>query len=251
MTERVYGIHAVEALLRGDVERVERLLVQTERDDARIAALLDLARAAKVPVEICARRQLDRLTQDGRHQGVVAETAQAELGSEAELELRLPAMRQPLLMLALDGVMDPRNLGACLRCADAAGVDAVLLPKRRSAPVSEVARKAASGAAETLFIVQVSNLVRRLEWLKQQGLWVVGAAGDAAAVWNAADLSRPTVLVLGGEGKGLRELTRKTCDQLVSIPMRGGVSSLNVSVATGILLFEAVRQRGGAVPNQP
>jgi 23S rRNA (guanosine2251-2'-O)-methyltransferase len=174
---------------------------------------------------------------------VVAETAQAELGSEAELELRFASLPQPYLLLALDGVMDPRNLGACLRSADAAGVGAVLLPKSRSAPLSEVARKAASGAAESLFIVAVSNLVRRLEWLKKQGLWVVGAAGDGDVSWSAADLSGPTVLVLGGEGKGLRELTRKTCDQLVSIPMRGGVSSLNVSVATGIVLFEAVRQR--------
>ena len=123
------------------------------------------------------------------------------------------------------------------------GVGAVLLPKSRTAPLSEVARKSASGAAESLFVVQVSNLVRRLEWLKRQGVWVVGAAGDADVSWDAADLTRPTVLVLGGEGKGLRDLTRKTCDQLVSLPMRGAVSSLNVSVATGILLFEAVRQR--------
>jgi len=117
------------------------------------------------------------------------------------------------------------------------------LPKSRTAPLSEVARKSASGGVESLFLVQVSNLVRRLEWLKRQGVWVVGAAGDADVAWDAADLTRPTVLVLGGEGKGLRDLTRKTCDQLVSVPMRGAVSSLNVSVATGILLFEAVRQR--------
>ena len=250
MTERVHGIHAVEALLRADVERVERLLVQTDRNDARVETILELARAAKVPIENCPRRQLDRLTHDARHQGIVAETRAAEFGSEAELELRLPALPQPLLLLALDSVMDPRNLGACLRSADAAGVGAVLLPKRRSAPVSEVARKAASGAAESLFIVHVSNLVRRLEWLKAQGLWVVGAAGDAPASFRSADLSRPTVLVLGGEGKGLRELTRKTCDQLVSIPMRGSVASLNVSVATGILLFEALRQRDWA-SNRP
>lgn len=242
-TEQVFGIHAVEAVLRSDAERVRRLFVQTDRRDPRMTAILQLATAAKVPVENCDRTKLDRMTHNGRHQGIVAETARAELGSETELELRLPALPQPLLLLALDGVMDPRNLGACLRSADAAGVGAVLLPKSRSAPLSEVARKSASGAAESLFIVSVSNLVRRLEWLKQQGLWVVGAAGEAADVWSAADFRRPTVLVLGGEGKGLRELTRRTCDQLVSVPMRGAVSSLNVSVATGILLFEAVRQR--------
>ena len=239
----MFGIHAVEALLRRDPQRVRRLLVQRERDDTRIQTLLKLAADANLPVESCPRQQLDRMTHDARHQGVVAQTTAAELGSEAELELRLPSLPQPHLLLALDGVMDPRNLGACLRSADAAGVGAVLLPKSRSAPLSDVARKAASGAAESLFIVAVSNLVRRLEWLKQQGLWVVGAAGDAPLAWSEADLCRPTVLVLGGEGKGLRDLTRKTCDQLVSMPMSGGVSSLNVAVATGILLFEAVRQR--------
>ncbi len=245
-TEQVFGIHAVEAVLRSDAERVRRLFAQTDRRDPRMTAILQLAAAAKVPVENCDRTKLDRMTHNGRHQGIVAETAQAELGSETELELRLPSLPQPLLLLALDGVMDPRNLGACLRSADAAGVGAVLLPKSRSAPLSEVARKSASGAAESLFIVSVSNLVRRLEWLKQQGLWVVGAAGEATDAWSAADFSRPTVLVLGGEGKGLRELTRKTCDQLISLPMAGAVSSLNVSVATGILLFEAVRQRNAA-----
>jgi 23S rRNA (guanosine2251-2'-O)-methyltransferase len=243
VTEQVFGIHAVEALLRSDARRVQRLFVQTDRGDQRIQTILKLASEANVTVEVCPRHRLDRLTHDARHQGVVAETETAELGSEAELELRLPSLAQPPLLLALDGVMDPRNLGACLRSADAAGVGAVLLPKSRSAPLSDVARKAASGAAESLFIVAVSNLVRRLEWLKQHGLWVVGAAGDADVAWSDADLRRPTVLVLGGEGKGLRELTRKTCDQLVSIPMKGGVSSLNVSVATGILLFEALRQR--------
>jgi 23S rRNA (guanosine2251-2'-O)-methyltransferase len=243
VTEQVFGIHAVEALLRDDPARVRRLFVLAEREDERVRSIVGLAEAAKVAIEVCARRQLDRLTHNGRHQGVMADTAQAELGSEAELELRFDSLPKPYLLLALDGVMDPRNLGACLRSAEAAGVGAVLLPKSRSAPLSEVARKAASGAAESLFIVAVSNLVRRLEWLKKQGLWVVGAAGDGEVSWSAADLAGPTVLVLGGEGKGLRELTRKTCDQLVCIPMHGTVSSLNVSVATGVLLFEAVRQR--------
>jgi 23S rRNA (guanosine2251-2'-O)-methyltransferase len=246
MTDQVYGIHAVTALLRSDPGRAQRLLVQADRKDERIEAVLAVARECGVAIESCPRRQLDRLTNGGIHQGVVVIAEAVEFGSETELELRLPDLPQPLLLLALDGVMDPRNLGACLRNADAAGVGAVLLPKRRSAPVSEVARKAASGAAETLFIVMVTNLVRRLEWLKQQGLWVVGAAGDTPMQWTAADLRRPTVLVLGGEGKGLRELTRKTCDQLVSIPMHGRVPSLNVAVATGILLFEAVRQRESA-----
>jgi len=241
--EYVYGIHAVTALLRGDPQRAQRLLVQTDRSDTRAEAVVALASEIGLPIDRCARKQLDRLTRGGLHQGVVAAAEAVEPGSETELELRFPHLPQPALVLALDGVMDPRNLGACLRNADAAGVGAVLLPKRRSAPLSEVARKTASGAAESLFIVMVTNLVRRLEWLKEQGVWVVGAAGEAKLSWTAADLRRPTALVLGGEGKGLRELTRKTCDQLVSIPMRGQASSLNVAVATGILLFEAIRQR--------
>jgi 23S rRNA (guanosine2251-2'-O)-methyltransferase len=248
VTERVFGIHAVEALLRSDPGRVVRLCVQAERADARIDAIVSLAEAAKIAVVTQPRKQLDRATRDARHQGVVAETQTADLASEAEFELRWPMLPAPHLLLALDGVTDPRNLGACLRSADAAGVGAVLLPKSRSAPLSEVARKAASGAAESLFVVAVSNLVRRLQWLKQRDVWVVGAAGDGDLAWDAVDLTRPTVLVLGGEGKGLRDLTRKTCDQLVSIPMRGSVSSLNVSVATGVLLFEAVRQRADKAP---
>jgi 23S rRNA (guanosine2251-2'-O)-methyltransferase len=244
--EYVYGIHAVTALLRSDPQRAQRLLVQADRTDARVAGVVALARDIGLPVDSCARKQLDRLTHGGIHQGIVAAAEAAEPGSETELELRWPQLPQPALVLALDGVMDPRNLGACLRNADAAGAHAVLLPKRRTAPLSEVARKAASGAAESLFIVMVSNLVRRLEWLKEQGVWVVGAAGDAPMTWTAPDLRRPTALVLGGEGKGLRELTRRTCDQLVSIPMLGQAGSLNVAVATGILLFEAIRQR--AIP---
>ena len=186
--EQVFGIHAVEAVLRNDAQRVRRLFVQADRRDARMTTILELAAASGVSVESCERSRLDRMTHNGRHQGIVAETAQGELGSETELELRWPSLPQPLLLLALDGVMDPRNLGACLRSADAAGVGAVLLPKSRTAPLSEVARKSASGAAESLFIVLVSNLVRRLEWLKQQGVWVVGAAGDAPDTWSAADL---------------------------------------------------------------
>jgi 23S rRNA (guanosine2251-2'-O)-methyltransferase len=153
-------------------------------------------------------------------------------------------MRKPVLFLVLDGISDPRNLGACLRSANAAGVDAVLLPRRRSAPVNAAALKTAAGGAEGLLLVEVANLARRLEWLKAQGIWVVGAAADAEEDWTRADLRGNCAIVLGGEGEGMRALTRKSCDQLVRLPMRGSVQSLNVSVAGGILLFEAVRQRG-------
>ena len=247
MTGHVFGFHAVEALLRNDPARVEHLLLQRERSDARIAALEQLAAAAGIAVEHRPRRQLERMTRGAAHQGVVAVVADAApIGSETELELRWPSLPQPPLLLALDGVTDPRNLGACLRSADAAGVAAVLLPQRRTAPLSDVAKKSASGAAEALFIVAVTNLVRRLEWLKRQGAWVVGAVGGTGLTYTDVDWTRPLVLVVGGEQKGLRELTRKTCDELVAIPMHGQVASLNVAVATGILLFEGVRQRRAA-----
>jgi 23S rRNA (guanosine2251-2'-O)-methyltransferase len=244
MTETVYGLHAVEALLAREPGRVRRLLLLEGRDDARIRQIVTAARAQGVPLDPAGRRELDRLAQGGRHQGVVALCSSLVLGSEAELELRWPTFSLPHLLLVLDGVMDPRNLGACLRSAEAAGVQAVLLPKRHSAPVSEVARKAASGAAESLFIVQVTNLARRLEWLKAQGVWLIGAAGDAPVRWSEIDFRKSVTVVVGGEEKGLRALTRASCDELAAIPMHGAVASLNVSVATGILLFEAVRQRG-------
>jgi 23S rRNA (guanosine2251-2'-O)-methyltransferase len=244
MTERVYGLHAVEALLASDPERVQTLYVLEGRVDARLGAIVANAGAAGIPVERRQRRALDRMVDGGRHQGVIAACRAATLGSEAELELRWPTFSSPQFLLVLDGIMDPRNLGACLRSADAAGVQAVLIPKHRSAPLSDAARKTASGAAESLFIVEVTNLVRRLEWLKGQGVWIVGAAGESAATWTDVDYRKPVALVMGGEESGLRALTRATCDELAAIPMRGRVSSLNVSVATGILLYEILRQRG-------
>jgi 23S rRNA (guanosine2251-2'-O)-methyltransferase len=243
MQEKVFGLHAVAALLDNAADRVQRLLVLDGRVDGPVQRLLARAETVGIPVERTSRRALDRAAGAGRHQGVLALCSEAMLASEAELELRWPLLPDPKLLLILDGVMDPRNLGACLRSASAAGASAVLLPKRRSAPLSDVARKTASGAAESLFIVSVSNLARRLEWLKAQGIWLVGAAGDARIAWSAIDFTKPVALVLGSEDKGMRALTRATCDELAAIPMTGPVTSLNVSVAAGVLLFEAVRQR--------
>jgi 23S rRNA (guanosine2251-2'-O)-methyltransferase len=237
----VYGLHAVAGVLERSPERIRVLYVQRGGDDKR-RELADLAKAAGVRVELVDGRRLDRRV-DGAHQGVVAECHDLTLAGEVDLEAAWPGMEAPRLLLALDGVQDPRNLGACLRTAGAAGVQAVLLPKRKTAPLSAVALKAAAGVAEGLFIVEVSNLVRRLEWLKTQGAWVIGAAGEAPETVFQADLTADTVLVLGGEGAGLRRLTRDTCDKLVRIPMAADVESLNVSVAAGILLFEAIRQR--------
>jgi 23S rRNA (guanosine2251-2'-O)-methyltransferase len=147
------------------------------------------------------------------------------------------------LILILDGITDPRNLGACLRTANAVGVDAIIMPKRNSAPLSQVVLKTAQGGAEDLFLVQVTNLARTISWLQSQGVWILGADGDGGIAWDTMDSQGPTALVMGSEGKGLRRLTRSLCDHLVSIPMLGSVESLNVSVATGVLLYEVVRQR--------
>ncbi|MDP6375281.1 MAG: 23S rRNA (guanosine(2251)-2'-O)-methyltransferase RlmB [Pseudomonadales bacterium] len=241
----VAGLHAVIALLEEQPERVRELWVHSGRDDARMQRVVQLAREAGVRIEKVSRKRLDKLSSS--HQGVVAQCHPLTLAAEAELELRWQGLASPRLLLALDGISDPRNLGACLRSAEAAGVQAVLLPRRRAAPLNDAALKAAAGAAERLLLVEVANLARRLDWLKSEGIWVVGAAGEAEIPWNGADLATDVALVMGSEGRGLRELTRKKCDVLVSIPMSGAVGSLNVSVATGILLFEAVRQRRAAL----
>jgi 23S rRNA (guanosine2251-2'-O)-methyltransferase len=237
----VFGIHAVQAALENTPERVRAVYVRRGREEKK-QILVELAKAAGIRVEFVDARWLDRRA-DGVHQGVVADCHDIELADEAALEASWSELAQPRLLLALDGIQDPRNLGACLRSARAAGVQAVLLPKRKSAPLSAAALKTAAGAAEGLFIVEVSNLARRLDWLKAQGAWVIGAAGEADRTVFECDLTSDTVLVMGGEDKGLRRLTRDKCDSLVRIPIAAEVESLNVSVATGILLFEAIRQR--------
>lgn len=238
----IFGLHAVEAALATAPERIRVLYVQKGRD-GRKQSLVDRARAAGVRVSFVDRAWLDRKADGAVHQGVLAESQSLAPADEKALEAAWAELPGPRLLLALDGVQDPRNLGACLRSAAAAGVQAVLLPKRNSAPLSAAALKTAAGAAEVLLIVSVANLARRLDWLRSQGAWVIGAAGDAGSSWFDADFTSDVVLVLGGEEKGLKRLTREKCDRLVRIPMAAGVESLNVSVAAGILLFEAVRQR--------
>lgn len=244
---QVYGLHAVTALLERDPGRVRVLYVQRGRRDRRVGALLEAARAGGVRVESAERAWLDRRA-SGRHQGVVAECHELAPADEHELEARWPELAEPRFLLVLDGVTDPRNLGACLRSANAAGVQAVLLPRRRSAPLNEAALKAAAGGAEGLLVVEVGNLARRLAWLKEQGVWIIGATDDGDLDWNQADLTESCALVVGSEGSGMRALTRKLCDRCVRIPMLGSVASLNVSVAAGVLLYEVVRQRGTPPP---
>ncbi|MDQ5908693.1 MAG: rRNA (guanosine-2-O-)-methyltransferase RlmB [Pseudomonadota bacterium] len=247
MTEElIHGLHAVTAALEYEADQVRGLWVERQRRDGRIQALLDIASRQGVVVHPVDRAELDRLTGGARHQGVVARLAlrQRTLG-EADLPTLLAAVEGPLLLLVLDGVQDPHNLGACLRSAAAAGVHAVIAPADRSASLNATVRKVACGAAEIVPFVSVTNLARTLRALQEQGIWIVGAAGEAGDSLYEVDFTPSTAIVLGGEEKGLRRLTREVCDRLAQIPMvDGGVESLNVSVAAGVFLFEAQRQRG-------
>lgn len=240
--EQVYGVHAVEALLRHHPKRVKQLWLAEGREDPRVQVLVQLAESARVPVGQRERRELDEIA-EGVHQGVVAEVSPSQVWGENYLEELLARVEGAPLLLVLDGVTDPHNLGACLRTADAAGAHAVIVPKDKSATLNATVRKVACGAAEVIPLVAVTNLARCLEKLQQQGLWVVGTAGEAEQEIYDLDLKGPTVLVMGAEGKGMRRLTRERCDYLTRLPMGGSVSSLNVSVATGVCLFEIVRQR--------
>ena len=241
-----YGIHAVRVLLSRQPGRVRRVLVAGGRDAGRLTEVRALAQQAGVQVASVELAQLDRLAEGERHQGVVAEIVPRAGDPETQLEEALEAAGPVPLLLVLDGVQDPHNLGACLRSADAAGVAAVIVPRDRAAGLTPVVRKVAAGAAESVPLVAVVNLARTLRELKERGLWLVGTDDAADKTLYEADLKGPLGLVMGSEGEGMRRLTRECCDQLVSIPMAGAVESLNVSVATGVALFEAVRQRSSA-----
>lgn len=242
-SEIVFGLHSVQALLKSAPQRVLELYCLQGRGDQRLQKLLKIAEAEGMSVQTMGRAKLDALSEGENHQGVVARCRPGEVHDEAFLLRLLESLGHTPLLLVLDGVTDPHNLGACLRSAEAAGVDAVIAPKDKSAGLSPVARKVASGAAEVLPFVPVTNLARTLNKLQDAGVWLVGAAGEADATLYQADLKGPIALVMGAEGEGLRRLTRETCDYLIKIPMAGSVSSLNVSVATGVCLFEAIRQR--------
>jgi 23S rRNA (guanosine2251-2'-O)-methyltransferase len=265
-SEHIHGLHAVQAVLARDPSRVLRLQVLRGRDDARMAALLAAAVQARVPVERVDAARLLRLVGDAVHQGVVAEVRPAAPWDEDRLATELARLQEAAtasgsaaaaaaaaegavvryapLVLALDGVQDPHNLGACLRTADACGAVAVVIPRDRAAQPNATMRKVAAGAAEHTPVVVVTNLARCLRDLKEAGLWVVGAEAGADKRAADVDMTGPTVIVMGAEGSGLRQLTRQHCDLLVRLPSLGAVESLNVSVAAGMLLYEAQRQRG-------
>jgi len=239
----IFGLHAVHSLLQHHSKLVIELQVAVQRSDARLADIVSLAEISGVTVRQVPRDELDKRANGARHQGVLALCKQSPSYHEKDLPFLLDSLETPPFLLILDGVTDPHNLGACLRSADAAGVHAIIAPKDKAAGINATVRKVACGAAEHVPFFQVTNLARSLRMLQERGVWLVGTAGEALSTVYQADLKGPLGLVMGSEGKGLRRLTREHCDLLINIPMYGSVSSLNVSVATGVCLFEAVRQR--------
>jgi 23S rRNA (guanosine2251-2'-O)-methyltransferase len=240
VTDIIAGVHAVRAALRAG--RVTEMHVAV--NNRRVRELADEARSAGIPVLDADKQQLTILAGSDRHQGIVAQAEPRE-GTAVDLDELVDRAEngESLFLLVLDGVQDPHNLGACLRTADAAGVDAVIVPRDRSSPLTTAARKVAAGGAESVPFVTVTNLARALERLRAAGVWTVGLAGEAGDSLYDVDLTGPLAVVLGAEADGLRRLTRENCDFLVSLPMAGQVESLNVSVTTGVCLYEALRQR--------
>ncbi len=240
--EWLYGIHALESVIQREPERLIELFVLKGRDDKSVHNIVNQARRFGVSIQFCQRKTLDDKVDGGQHQGVVAKVKPAKQLNENDLAQIVEQSEQPFLLI-LDGVTDPHNLGACLRTADAAGVDAVVVPKDKAAALTPVVRKVACGAADVIPFVQVTNLARTLRELQNSGVWIVGTAGEAQSSLYQSKMTGPMALVMGAEGKGMRRLTREHCDELIKLPMAGSVSSLNVSVATGICLYEIVRQR--------
>ncbi len=245
MTETIwiYGLHAVRHALTQTPHTAVEVWVQAGERSTAVAEILKLAGELDLPIRRAPRQDLDRHVEHGRHQGILLQCREAAPLSETDLKAIIDAAGAAALVLVLDSVQDPQNLGACLRVADAAGVNAVVVPVHRGVGLTAVARKVASGAAESVPLIAVNNLARTLTHLKDWGLWLIGMAGDAAEPLYALDLTGPTAVVLGSEGQGLRRLTREHCDFLARIPMRGRVKSLNVATAAGVVLYEVVRQR--------
>ena len=243
----IAGINAVTAALEHDAENVREVLIEAGAKNPRIAEIEAQARRKDIDVRRVATQALEGVVGNLRHQGVVARYAAAKTFSENDLQGLIEAAEGKALVLVLDGVQDPHNLGACLRSAAAAGATAVIFPKDKAVQVNATVRKTSAGAADSIPVIPVTNLSRTLRDLQQMGVWIYGLAGEADTSFWSIDLRGNVALVLGGESDGLRRLTRENCDQLVTIPMPGAgeVESLNVSVAAGVTLFEAVRQRAG------
>lgn len=241
--EFIFGFHAVTAILEKAPERILQLFSQEGRDDQRLQLLIQRAKNQHIPLQILSKMQLEKKAEGGRHQGIIIEVKSLPVKDETYLFSLIENLAKPAFLLLLDEVQDPHNLGACLRSANAAGVDAVIITQNRSVGMTPAVRKIASGAAETTPLITVTNLASTLRKLKEAGIWVYGLDGTAKQSIYASDFTGPVGLVLGAEGEGLRRLTRDLCDGLLAIPLQGTVASLNVSVAAGICLFEVVRQR--------
>jgi len=241
--ELLHGLHAVQAAVRYEPARVTEAWIEHRRRDGRMRRLRRQLEGLGCPLHAVERRELDRLTGGAAHQGVAVRYAGPAPRGDGELDALLDRLAATPFLLVLDQVQDPHNLGACLRAAEGAGVQAVITPRDRAAGLTPVVHRVAAGAADSLPLFQVTNLARALRRLRERGIWLVGAADAAADGLYATDLRGPLAVVLGAEGSGLRRLTREACDRLVAIPMAGRVESLNVSVAAGVMLYEAVRQR--------
>lgn len=241
--EQVYGLHAVQQVFENDISRVLDIMVQQGRNDARLNTLLEQAKQQDIAIQPVPRKTLDKLTENGHHQGIVIRCQTRSKKTQASLETYLTSLTEPPFFLVLDEVQDPHNLGACLRSADATGIHAVIVPNCRACQLTSIVRAVASGAADNVPLIQVTNLANTLRWLQEQGVWLIGADQDSQTSLFETNLTGSLAMVLGSEGTGLRRLTRETCDTLVHIPMLGKIKSLNVSVATGVCLYEAVRQR--------
>lgn len=246
MSEIIYGIHAVKALLERDPQRFLEVFVMKGREDRRLLPLLQQLEEGGIRVQVAQRQWLDEKVEGAVHQGIVARVKPGRQYQENDLPDLLASLDHPPFLLILDGVTDPHNLGACLRSADAAGIDAVIVPRDRSAQLNATAKKVACGAAESVPLIRVTNLARTMRLLQEENIWIIGTAGEADHSLYQSKMAGAMALVMGAEGDGMRRLTREHCDELISIPMAGSVSSLNVSVATGICLFEAVRQRSAS-----
>ncbi|TAH45827.1 MAG: 23S rRNA (guanosine(2251)-2'-O)-methyltransferase RlmB [Gammaproteobacteria bacterium] len=244
-TELLIGIHSVEAALNYDAGNILELYIESGQQNPRVRELAERARDAGVKPHARDKADLDRMTGGARHQGIAAKYRTPPARTESDLPAIIEAAGSSALFLVLDGVTDPHNLGACLRSAEAAGVSAVIVPKDRAVGITPTVRRASAGAADRVPFVASTNLARSLKLLKQSGIWLTGLAGDGDQSLYACDFKGPVAVVIGSEGEGMRRLTRESCDFIARIPMQGSVESLNVSVATGVVLFEVLRQRMG------
>ncbi len=241
---KLFGIHAVQAALDYSPEKITQVWLDSQRQDVRLKELQTQLNSLNIKTEIADKKKLDKFADGKNHQGIVAEVELPSVQSEEQLKHKIKSLTEPAFFLVLDHVQDPHNLGACLRTADAAGVHGIIITKDNAIGITPTVCKIASGAAETVPVYQVTNLVRTLRWMKEQNIWIIGSTGEAEQTIFSLDLKMSLALVMGAEGTGMRHLTQENCDFLVKIPMRGQVESLNVSVAAAIMIYEVLRQKG-------